>query len=503
MPEPPRVDLEIEAAFLGSILRRPGIFAGIKGELSSEHFADPSHGQIWAAFLRLDADQVVIEGPAVAALLDFDSASPHAFVAHLAAGAGVAANVGFYIEHILKQTRKRGLIEIGEDLSNGAIAGTSDLNALVTTLTDRLSDLRGADRVPEMPPIDTRSWLVEDPPPRHWLVERWLPEEEATGLYGDGGAGKTLLAQMLLTALAVGARWLNIPSKKINTLGYFCEDDPDELWRRQVAINKLYNVEMAEVLEHFTLVSGKGQDNILMDFTSTPHGVMTPVLTGLIDLSRTKRVGLVGLDTLADIFAGNWVAPDEPKRFVQIGLGRIIKECRAAVLVLAHPSVAGMAGGEGTFGSVGWNAAFRTRMYLERDKGEQGEGGLEGRMILTRKKANYSSRDERIELEWKDWVFETEHEHTGVVASIERGTIERDFLEALDKATKAGVVVNVAPTGKYAPKLLRQFLDGKQWARADMEGAMFALLKTGEIEQREFGKPSRRENRLVRVFNLE
>jgi AAA domain len=44
-------------------------------------------------------------------------------------------------------------------------------------------------------------------PPRRWLVPDWIPMARVTGLYGAGGEGKTLLAQMLATAGAVRKLW--------------------------------------------------------------------------------------------------------------------------------------------------------------------------------------------------------------------------------------------------------------------------------------------------------
>lgn len=49
-------------------------------------------------------------------------------------------------------------------------------------------------------PIDPTS-LVDIPiPPRQWLIPDWIPMARASSLYGRGGEGKTLLAQMLATA---------------------------------------------------------------------------------------------------------------------------------------------------------------------------------------------------------------------------------------------------------------------------------------------------------------
>ncbi len=41
-------------------------------------------------------------------------------------------------------------------------------------------------------------------PERRWLVPDWIPQGQVTLLGGDGGVGKSLLAQQLMTSLALG-----------------------------------------------------------------------------------------------------------------------------------------------------------------------------------------------------------------------------------------------------------------------------------------------------------
>ena len=74
-------------------------------------------------------------------------------------------------------------------------------------------------------------------PPRRWVVPDWIPWGYVTGLYGPGSTGKTLLAQQLMTAAAVNKPWVGLGVAPIRTLAVFCEDDDDELQRRQGDIN--------------------------------------------------------------------------------------------------------------------------------------------------------------------------------------------------------------------------------------------------------------------------
>ena len=70
-------------------------------------------------------------------------------------------------------------------------------------------------------------------PERRWIVPNWIPRGVVTGLYGDGGLGKTLLAQQLQTATALARPWIGQFAEPVKSLGIYCEDEFEELWRRQ------------------------------------------------------------------------------------------------------------------------------------------------------------------------------------------------------------------------------------------------------------------------------
>ena len=74
-------------------------------------------------------------------------------------------------------------------------------------------------------------------PPREWIVRDWIPAGHITGLYGHGGGGKTtLLTQLLCSATSPNGHWLGMPVRQSQSLGVFCEDDPDEVARKIAAV---------------------------------------------------------------------------------------------------------------------------------------------------------------------------------------------------------------------------------------------------------------------------
>jgi RecA-family ATPase len=71
--------------------------------------------------------------------------------------------------------------------------------------------------------------------------------KRATGLYGLGGEGKTLLAQTLATGCAIGEPWLGLATRPCKSLLLFCEDDAEEMQRRQDAINRYIGCTFADL----------------------------------------------------------------------------------------------------------------------------------------------------------------------------------------------------------------------------------------------------------------
>src|SRR5438128_1511526 len=88
----------------------------------------------------------------------------------------------------------------------------------------------------ERRPLDWRTLADGEPPERDWAIAHWLGMAYVTLLAGLGGIGKTLLAQMLESAIALGRPFIDVIAQPRTVLAWWTEDDHDEIWRRQVAI---------------------------------------------------------------------------------------------------------------------------------------------------------------------------------------------------------------------------------------------------------------------------
>lgn len=246
------------------------------------------------------------------------------------------------------------------------------------------------------------STLSGTPPEREWLVPEWIPSNTVSSIYGDGGVGKTLIAQQLIYAAAMGAKWLGLDIPQCRALGVFCEDDKDELHRRHDSIRQAMGITIGNPFDGAFLWPRVGFDNLLVTFDRESRPTMSPLFERTMKAVLDNHIGLLVLDTAADLFGGNEVIRGQVNYFIKAVCGAYIRRAKEldfglTVVILAHPSQAGRNSGTGESGSTGWSNAVRSRLYLTKP-----EDGLPEQRILTRKKSNYSAAgdDVKLELMW-------------------------------------------------------------------------------------------------------
>ena len=171
-----------------------------------------------------------------------------------------------------------------------------------------------------------------------------MPCGVVTGLYGDGGLGKSLLAQQLQTSGASGKTWLGLTVEKIASVAVYCEDSNDELWRRQRDINLDYGVSNDD-LGDVHWMPRLGEDNLMMVFGRNGAGELTKFHQHVLIAALDLKARLVIIDTAADVFGGSENDRNQVRQFVSRALGSIAQKINGAVLLCAHPSRAGLSKG--------------------------------------------------------------------------------------------------------------------------------------------------------------
>lgn len=329
------------------------------------------------------------------------------------------------------QSLERSLYDVEE---------TSEVSAEVSEVSSEVRRKSGI--------IDPRDWTAPAPL-REWIVDGWIPRGYVTGLYGDGAMGKSLICQQLLTSVAMSLPWLGMSVHGGRAFGFMCEDDEDELHRRQEGINKAYGVGMPN-LENLRYTSRVGADNLLMTFDErTNRGTPTELMGQLCDWLRKYRPTLVVLDTLADIFGGDEIRRAQARQFIQGVGGNIAREFACGVVIAAHPSQAGLASGKGTGGSTAWNNTFRSRLYLTKPEGEN----RDDERLISRMKANYSSTDGGVALRWGDGCFvpTSRPEAAALVSWADTRTIFEELIRAWNYKEPWSNAPQTRKDGRYFP----------------------------------------------------
>jgi RecA-family ATPase len=285
----------------------------------------------------------------------------------------------------------------------------------------------------ESQPIDVGE-LAGEPRPREWIVQDWIPKGVVSSLSGDGGMGKTLLAQQLLYAAGLGEKWLGLDVPATRGLGVFCEDDEDELHRRHNSIKADLGHAVGNPFTDTWIWPRVGHDNLLVTFDKDNKPLISPFFGQIMRHTMEKRIGLLVLDTIADLFGGNEIIRAQVNYFIKAVCGSLIKQAKDAgfvltVILLSHPSQAGRNSGSGESGSTAWNNAVRARLYLTRP-----EDGLPEQRVLTRKKSNYSASgdDVKLDLIWSEGVLKPAA--NAKVSSIAIASVENQIIQMVERA---------------------------------------------------------------------
>lgn len=334
-------------------------------------------------------------------------------------------------------------------------------------------------------------------PAREWHVPDLIPAHQVTMLSGDGGVGKSLLALQLAVATAAGTSWIGRPVDRPGPALYLSAEDEDaELHRRLVDICRAEELDLARLDLHRRALAGS--EALLATFDRQTQMIRaTPLWARLTASVAEVEPRLLILDTLADLHAGDEINRTHARQFVGLLRGLAISH-RIAVVLLAHPSLSGMASGSGLSGSTAWNASVRSRLYLERvsDEGHEAHPNLRR---LTNKKSNYGKLGIEIALTWREGVFVANPDETGLDRLAKSAKAERVFLKLLAEFNAEGRRVRHTTGHGYAPAEFAKSGRAEGCSKDALRLAMNTLFADGRIRAIETGPNSRRYTHLVEV----
>jgi RecA-family ATPase len=344
------------------------------------------------------------------------------------------------------------------------------------------------------PPLiwtDMATWDAKPVPVREWLVRDCIPMRQPTLFSGEGAVGKSLLTLQLLASTALGRDWIgHLPTP--GPAWYLgAEDDERELHIRLAGIAAHYGVTFEELIAaDFRMKSLFSEDAVL----GAPNrsGIIEPtqLYNQLYEQAGDCKPRAIALDASADLFAGNEIDRAQVRQFVGM-LRRLAGVADGAVILLSHPSLAGINSGSGLSGSTGWHNSVRARMYLTSPKAEHGEQPDSDLRELSWKKNNYARIGEKRFVRYQNGLFLPE----GTVSSLDAAAAEQAatemFLALLARLATSGINVSHNETSRtYAPRVFAKEPEAKKLTGAQraFAAAMRRLFSENRIHVETYGR---------------
>lgn len=340
---------------------------------------------------------------------------------------------------------------------------------------------------------ETRRWLdwpmlaQSDAPEYEWLIEHWLGWH-TTLLSGRGSTGKTLLAQQLGTALALGNEFIGPARSPLRVLMWACEDDEKELWRRQERICKDQGALLGQLQGSLWIDARLGLKNELYgpgEYGKMGWGGAYGEL--LAQIEETQAEVLI-LDNIGHAFAGSENNRHDVTTFCA-GIAGLVPDRPFASILIGH--IAKGVGSEYA-GSTAWENAVRMRWYMgEKLPDEQEHNGDDepdsSVRFLCKRKANYTALD-YVQLNYNEGVFKVNRANgangadgSGLTGSLRFRQAQRVVLDGLAKLTKMGMSAGSTKGPNFLPNLIAEYKLNEDLGRGDIKNAMQSLMLAGTL----------------------
>jgi hypothetical protein len=164
-----------------------------------------------------------------------------------------------------------------------------------------------------------------------------------------------------------------------------------------------------------------------------------------------------------------------------------------------HPLAASQVGTVGP-DRTAWNNSCRSRWSLTRPEDDEGKPILDSpERILTRRKANAASTGDAITMEWRDGVFLVPEQFSAATGN-RKDQAEAAFLLALDARKRIGLHVSANErAGNFAPKILSNTPEGRDFSKRELSDAMGNLMKRGCLRTQSYKHNYETHEELVRA----
>ena len=284
-----------------------------------------------------------------------------------------------------------------------------------------------------------------------------------------------------------------LPVEPCRSIGIYAEDEQEELHRRLLGIIELTGAPVDALRDmHWRSVISDQAELVEVD----ARGAIQPTAYFRCIERATLDFGarLLILDAVTNLFGGDEIKRRQVNAFVGL-LRQLAIKMDGAVVLLGHPSAAGIATGSGLSGSTHWHNAVRSRLYLARTTGDDADPD---ERTLTKLKANYAGIGDVLRLRWQRGGFVALDPPSGIDRAALSAKADRVFRALLTTTYEEGTWTSPNPSARnYAPTVFAKRLDREGLGKPAFEAALFRLSKAGGIRKETYGRPSEPRTRLA------
>lgn len=216
-------------------------------------------------------------------------------------------------------------------------------------------------------PLDPTDWDGLEITPVEWIKPNWIPKNVPVIYAGDGGLGKSTDLIGLCVAAACGGTWHGTRLSPMRVTYAFGEDACNVVHLRLRAALTRQRRNFADLEHRLTLLDWFMEGGPIV--TPNPQAKGTLLETGYFAALRehiaSSRCELLVLDSLRDYFSGSMNDDGEAVEFMK-RLAKICEAMKVTIIILMHPSKAGMSSGRLDNGSPMWHNKSRARIVMQR-----------------------------------------------------------------------------------------------------------------------------------------
>jgi RecA-family ATPase len=374
-----------------------------------------------------------------------------------------------------------------------------DIPRLVASAREKHAEATTQQDLPPLPYINMSNWDNEPVPKQEWAVLNRIPKRQCVLFSGEGGAGKSTELLHLCAAHSLAREWLGSLPEPGPAIFADAEDEENVLHYRLANITSHYQVRFADAIKGgLHLISLFGHEAVLATI-SRRSGKVEPTerYKQLLQAAGDIKPVMMGIAASANVFAGNEIDRAQVQQFVGL-LTRFAIVANGSVVLISHPSQAGITTDSGISGSTQWHNAVRARFYLKGIKPESGEPTDTDVRELVFKKNNYGPTSESIVVRYQNGLFLPVTGVSSLDKMAQEHRAEEIFLDLLARFTYENRTVGAKPGTSYAPALFAREDEAKKLGLSSkaLEAAMRRLFKDQKITNEAYGK--RPSYRIVR-----